>query len=387
METDRASGALRLMLVLLWCFTLFGLCRPAMFAATAGEALAICGKRLIPSLFPLAAAGSVLAQASGRVRSVGDSKGDKRAVLSGRERICASARIWKKRFCLLFERVAQLIGISFASLPCLLLGLFAGFPVGAIIAASLCESGQIDSEEAVRLCCFTNNASAAFLVGAVGSGFFGSTRIGWLLWCAQTAAALTVGCFMRRFAGRLKRKRINKKTTSKKEEPMRADGSGRFAQSSSVSPDWGTVSKAIASSAVSMVTLTAFVVFFSVFTAFLDETLTGLLRYAGDKIGALSEYNTVSSVLRTLLIGLFEITGGMKHCAELSLSQFGKTVLAAGLTGWSGLSVFMQCLAAARSALVPEWAAVLPRRLAAAKGCCCLLTALWAVLIYPLFLR
>lgn len=337
-KPDIASASpksLRLMLLLLWCFTLFGLIAPSTVATAASEALVLCGTRLIPSLFPLAAAGSVLAQASG----------------SGRER----------RNNTLLGRVFRWMGLSPASAICLLMGLFAGFPVGAIIASSLAESGRIDSEEASRLCCFTNNASAAFLVGSVGNGLFGDSRIGWLLWAAQSMAALTVGVMMGRRA-------------VKRAAPSSVDRAVSVEALPHAPVGWGTVSRAIASSAQGMLTLAAFVVFFSAFTAFLQAGIDAATRMIG-------EGTAISPMMRAIVNGFFEISGGMVRAASSTIPTFPKILLASAITGWSGLSVYMQVLAAAKG-LSEAQTAALPRRLVKAKAASALLSTVYAAVLY-----
>lgn len=330
-------NSLRMMLLLIWCFTLFGLLQPTVVGYAAAEALALCAEKLIPSLFPLAAAGSVLAEASTSGRT------------SARSRFIGPILGW--------------MGLSPASGICVLMGLFAGFPVGAIIASSLVESGRIDSEEGSRLCCFTGNASAAFLVGAVGDRLFGDIRIGWLLWTAQSIAALTVGIFM----GRRAMKRADKVIAA---QPT--DGTPE----SALAPapiGWGTVSRAIASSAQGMLALVAFVVFFSAFTAFIQNGIGALLDFvgAGSAVG----------LIQTAVSGFFEISNGLKNSALLGQSIFVRVLLAAAITGWSGLSVYMQVLAAAKG-LNAEHTAALPRRLALAKGASAALTVAYAAVLY-----
>lgn len=325
------SKGLRVLLFLLWCFTIIGLIYPQIVTQAAADALIFCGTKLIPSLFPLAAAGSVLA----------------RAGIGGR------LSEW-------VGRIMRPMGYSAASTVCLLMGLFAGFPTGAMIASSLVESGQIDSEEASRLCCFTGNASAAFLVGTVGSGMFGDARIGWLLWLAQTLASLTVGVLM----GRRASKRCVQTPEHLHTQPMPFD--------------FGTVSRAIASSAQGMLSLAAFVAFFAAVTAVVSEGMHALTASLG--IGK------ASALIETAIGGLLEISGGLRSASALNLPLLAKVLVASAITGWSGLSVYMQVLAAAKG-LTDSHTAALPKRLAKAKAVSALLTALYAALFYWVFLR
>ncbi|MBR2615087.1 MAG: hypothetical protein IKC69_00200 [Clostridia bacterium] len=72
----------------------------------------------------------------------------------------------------------------------LLLGLVSGLPVGAVAATDLARRGVIRKGEAERMLFFCNNPGPAFLVGYCGKQIFGSERIGWLLFGAQSALAI-----------------------------------------------------------------------------------------------------------------------------------------------------------------------------------------------------
>ena len=62
----------------------------------------------------------------------------------------------------------------------LLIGLLAGFPVGASAAAALYREGRIGKRDAEILAAASSAASPAFLIGAVGR-MWGEARFGWVL--------------------------------------------------------------------------------------------------------------------------------------------------------------------------------------------------------------
>lgn len=276
-------------LLLLWGFLLFGLRNPDLLRQSASEALATAAGQVIPVLFPMAAVGGLLT--------------------------CMTAP--PKLLCRL---PARRLLLSDVSVGVLLLSLFSGFPIGAMLASRLLESRKIREEEASRLACYTNNASAAFLVGCVGGSFFGDRRLGWILWGASTLSALICARFM----------------------AIRARKSGIWVRSSSAEankqpsfPSPSAIARSVAATAMGMLNLTAFVVFFGVFCAFLEQVL-----------GRLLPDNSLAQSLQAGIAALFEITGGLRAISGLSLPLPLRMALAGTATGWGGLSVFFQCMAA-----------------------------------------
>ncbi len=273
----------KLVLLLLWGFVLFCLRDAEATAKIAGEALRFCGRRLLPALFPMAAVGGLLT-------------------------------LFPMPLTFLVRPVGRLFRLSDGSVGVLFLSLLSGFPVGAMLAARLFAAGRIGREEADRLTCFTNNASAAFLVGCVGSGFFGDPLYGWILWGASVTAALTVGWIMGRGA-------LPSLSTGKADAPA-------------LSP--ADIAASLKATATGMLYLAAFVTFFAVLTAFLQSALAVLLP-AGRPAEALA----------ALLSAFFELTGGLSAIAALPISLVARLGLAGAATGFGGLSVYFQCVAAA----------------------------------------
>lgn len=143
--------------------------RPEICTAGIYRALTLCAKTLVPSLFPF----MVL---SGFFLRSGMS-----AVCTARlSRITASV----------FRLPAESAGI-------LLLSMVGGFPVGIKMTAQLLSDERLTPKQAKRMCLFCINAGPAFVISAVGAGFYKSTRIGILLYGALCLSALTLGVLLR----------------------------------------------------------------------------------------------------------------------------------------------------------------------------------------------
>lgn len=272
-------------LLLLWGLILFALRDAELLAKTVSDALSLCVRQVIPVLFPIAAAGGLLT--------------------------CFAAPP-----AFLCRPIGRLFRLSDASVGVLVIALVSGFPIGAMLASRLLEAGRIGREEASRLAAYTNNASAAFLTGCVGAGFFGDRRIGWILWISSTTAALLTGILMARRAPHpapATREASPLPTPKRLAESLKATGQG-------------------------MLNLTVFVVFFAVFCAFLEKSLMALLP-SGE----------LSALVQAVTASFFEITGGLAAVADLSLALPLRMGISGAAAGFGGLSVFLQCMAAGKA--------------------------------------
>lgn len=128
----------------------FVLQNPSGAAQAVYNALILCVKNVIPTLFPY----MVISTLFGHLWPC----------------FLCRARIGKA-----FSKLFALNGSCSAAV---IIGLAAGFPVGAKTAVCLYQDGLCEKEEAQRLCAFCNNTGPAFVVGAIGAGFFGSAALG-----------------------------------------------------------------------------------------------------------------------------------------------------------------------------------------------------------------
>ena len=144
--------------------------------AAAAEALALCGRSVVPALFPFMAVSALL--------------------------VAMGFGEWMSPHLAGLMSLFRLPGPAGSAL---LLGLVGGYPVGARTAAELFHKGLLTEEEAERLLGFCNNSNPVFLVSVLGSGVFGSVRAGVWLWLIHVLSALLTGLFFRGEKTRRKR--------------------------------------------------------------------------------------------------------------------------------------------------------------------------------------
>ena len=155
--------------LVLCCGALWFLADAAHCRAAVEEALSLCARSVIPSLFPFLVISSLLL-----AMGFGDLTA---SVLSG-----------------LMEPLFRIGGPGSAAL---VLGLLGGYPIGAKTAGELYQSHALSRQEAERLLTFGNNGSPVFWSSVLGSGIFGSVRAGVWLLLIHVGSALLVGLLFR----------------------------------------------------------------------------------------------------------------------------------------------------------------------------------------------
>ena len=202
----------------------------------------------------------------------------------------------------------------------LVLGFIGGYPVGARTALQLYQQGLCTKTEAERLLAFCNNSGPAFILGVVGAGIFGDSRVGLLLYLTHAAASLVVG-FLARFY----------KSSGSCSHACRA-------KPIAMRPLPTAFTEAVTHAMQSVLNICAFVIFFSVVLRLL--TAYGILSILAQ---LLSLFGFEPEWARRLVAGLLELSSGVS-----SLSSGGKfsglASMAAFMLGWAGLSVHCQVL-------------------------------------------
>ncbi len=206
----------------------------------------------------------------------------------------------------LFARIFHLPRIGLA--PCLI-GALCGFPIGVRTVAELYREGVIKKEEAVRLASLAANTGPAFAVAAIGQALFGSTRLGWQLYFIQLLSSFLLGVF---------------------------EAKGAPPSVSQAPPFFGTLPfslpEAIYRAALTMLTVTGTVVFFSALAS-----IPALL---------------LPPWLSALLSAFLEIGTGTAAAARLPRA-LGIPIAAFALS-FSGLSVLLQSSAELSPAHLPS---------------------------------
>lgn len=247
--------------------------------------LSLCADTVIPSLFPFMVISELL-------------------VASGAGEILG--RLLSKPMRLLF-------GISGAASCAFILGTICGFPVGAKTAVSLYDRGDISKSELERVITFSNIPGSAFLSSTVGVSLFADRTVGYAMFAAVFISAVAVG-----FVGKFIHPG-NSVCPAQCSDKNSGDG-----RKFGIRDFTDSISKA----AFGMLTVCAFVVFFSAFVGTLGILLSSL---------------SPSDTFSAFTFGFFEMTAGVSATAKLADRRIA-LLICAFICGWSGLSVHFQIM-------------------------------------------
>ncbi len=121
------------------------------------EGLRLCGRTLIPTLFPFFFLTGFL--------------GQRLPIVQGQR---------------------SYLGISSRAMPGILMSFIGGYPTGVVTAVSLYKSGRISKEEAQGLIPLCNNSGPGFFVGVLGVAVLGEPRKGLCLYLIHVCSAILV---------------------------------------------------------------------------------------------------------------------------------------------------------------------------------------------------
>ncbi len=246
----------------------------------ARDALSLCAEVIIPSLFPFFVCSGLL-------------------IYSGFSETLAG---------LLRPVMRPLFNVNENGAAAFVLGIISGYPLGAVTACQLYDSGYLSKSETERLLTFCNNSGPLFIIGSVGVSIYMSLSLGLLLYLAHILSAVAVGVIFRFYHA------------DKHHAPMRR----------TASPERGIgeiFSLVISNSIRSMLTVCAAVVFSSCVSRCVLSLIPSL--------GAAAD---------SIICGLFEFVTGICAASRIDMPLFYRLVITAFICGFAGFSVHMQVM-------------------------------------------
>lgn len=203
-------------------------------------------------------------------------------------------------------------------------GWLSGYPAGAKYTADLYEKGMLTKSQAERLLCFCNNSGPLFIVGAVGTGYFNSPELGFILLMCHILGSLTVG-IIQRFVFKDK---LQPENLQVKDQTCKVTFSSQM------------LTESIADSINVLLQICGTIIFFAVFVQTLETA--GIFDGVSNLISFLTKSDT-SSFFRIITAGGFEITYGLSILSHSIIIPTNiKILLTSFLCGFGGVSVFIQ---------------------------------------------
>ncbi len=197
----------------------------------AKNGISFCLNMLVPSLFPFMALSSFLIN-SGLSQSIGKPFG----------------RITKALF-----------GLNGSFAPIIILSMIGGYPIGAKGISSLKNCGFAEENEAKKAVLFSVSAGPGFIVNFVGVSLFQSEKIGLIILVSQIISVFVLGIIINRFY------KTNNNHNSFSEHNQE------------IAPFSSALVQSVLDSSKGILSICAFVVIFSAFTAIFDELIDDVM--------------------------------------------------------------------------------------------------------------
>ena len=267
---------------------------------SARDALSLCFLAVIPTLFPFFLLSNVIVD-SGFPKLIGH---------------------FAKRI------MGPLFNLPGSTILPFLLGLTAGYPTGASITVSMYKEHQITEMQAERLLGFTNNSSPLFITGAVAVGMLKMPEIGLGLFFCHAFSAVLVGIIFG-IASRIKKAPSTKNNSIllpqvKIVTQTALDISKEIIKNIKKNPGY-LIGDALKKALSTTLLVCGFVLFFSILFGIAQSVLKNEFSF--------------------FPLLLLEITNGNSQLAQAAFPISLKLVLISFVTGFGGISVFMQVAA------------------------------------------
>ncbi len=224
------------------------------------------------------------------------------------------------------------------------MGFTSGFPVGAVLTRQLYENGSLSGNEAERLVSFTNNASPLFIIGVVGTGFFHSPAVGYLLAAAHYLANITVGIL-------IGRKVPSSPVRNQGPRNLLSLGVAELLKANQQSKAIGhLLGEAIKKALFNTAAVGGFIIIFSVLAMALSKWGVIIGLGGGLQLLGISYPTSIG-----LGVGIFEMTLGSQAVAASTGPLLEKLLAVSGVLAWSGLSIQAQVMSLVSNTPVRYW--------------------------------
>ncbi|MFZ5352613.1 MAG: sporulation integral membrane protein YlbJ [Bacillota bacterium] len=210
-----------------------------------------------------------------------------------------------------------------------------GYPVGSKIVSDLRSNNICSQVEGQRMLNLCSTSGPLFIIGAVATGILGNPRLGFLLAVSHYMSAITVGLFMRFY-----RKDIRSHWSCIQNNPLKEMLEYKAKDGRTMGVLLGDSVK----NGVNLIMLIGgFIILFSVISSILK--LTGILPAVSKLICSVLPFLSLDEKLvSSLIIGILEVTNGIKECAALDVQPLKSLVAISFMIGFGGLSVNAQVL-------------------------------------------
>jgi len=217
----------------------------------------------------------------------------------------------------------------------LVMSFSSGYPVGARITTMLRKENICTKAEGQRMLSLCSSSGPLFIIGAIATGIMNNPGIGIILVLAHYLSAISIGLIIRNHGNDVSSKKTNLSIHPIKElvNQRKRDGRGI-----------GTIIGDSVKNGVNLIiNIGGFIVLFSVIASALK--ISGLLQEISNIICLIIPIKALTSeMVSSLIIGMLEVTNGVKSCALLKSLLITKICIISFMIGFGGLSINAQVL-------------------------------------------
>lgn len=194
------------------------------------------------------------------------------------------------------------------------LSVLSGYPMGAKLIGSMLENKQITQNQAKKMLAFCSISGPMFIIGTVGVSIFLSFKAGVIILISNIIACLINGLIYRGKSC----KYLCTEYNSKKQN----------------------LADIVYDSLISILMVGAYIILsFLIIDALKESKILTFLSTIFSKL-----FNCDTGLIESLFAGIVEITRGVVELNNVSIPLNLKTIIASGIIGFGGISVFLQSI-------------------------------------------
>jgi len=212
-----------------------------------------------------------------------------------------------------------------------IMSIASGYPVGAKVVANLRKEKICTKTECQRMISLCSTSGPLFIMGAVSVGLLKNPDIAPVLLISHYFSALTVGLLMRFY----KREKNNKKSFPG------VHITKLFIKNNDIEPIGKVFVESIINSVNLILMIGGYIIFFSVISGIIKQIgIIDVITSLTDLISCKS--NLSDDVVSAFIIGILEVTNGVKECVLLNSPYMIKIALISFFIGFGGFSINAQ---------------------------------------------
>ncbi len=201
-----------------------------------------------------------------------------------------------------------------------IMSLMSGYPIGAKLTSDLYLQGIITEKDAKKITTFASTSGPIFVIGAVGAMIFNDAKFGYILYFSHALGAIINGIFYR-----------GKKTELS------------VALLPSLQKSQNILSETLTNSIISLALVGAYIALFSmIIDIIFDLKLVAILSYPLQFL--LTLCHQPPQLAEGFIVGLFEITKGLKMLSQSGITPSCVLPYASALLSFGGVCIALQSM-------------------------------------------